>query len=354
MFFSYQTRRVLARIFPALLTVLVLILVSVVCWLLWLQRFVVYTPQGVVFDFDLQPPGIAGVVPQRPSDSHISIEYPDNMPEESVPPDEPDIPDVPDVPDEPEVPEKKGISGYYVAINSIFNNPDEVRSQIEQLPAGTAVLIQIANLWGYRFYTSEFGTPASEENRKKVDSLLAWMAERDLHVIARLPAFRDYYFALDNRSCGLKTPYGYLWAGSDGCYWLNPTNEKVLTRLTQIVRELKGLGVDEVVFDDFTMPESENIVFSGDRKEAIYAAAETLVTACATEDFTVSFLTADYGFRLPEGNCRLYLQGVEPSQVEDVLQQIKTPDNAIYVVFFCSTFDDRFDGCSVLRPIELA
>ena len=45
---------------------------------------------------------------------------------------------------------------------------------------------------------------------------------------------------------------------------------------------------------------------------------------------------------------------VEASMVEDVLQQIQTPDDRIHIVFFCSTFDERFDGCSVLRPIELA
>ena len=354
MFFSYRTRRVLARIFPTLLTVLVLILVALVCWLLWLQRFVVYTPQGVRFDFSLQSPEIMGVIPQKPSDSRVSIEYPDGQPEGTQPPDEPDIPDIPDVPDVPVTPEKKGISGYYVDIKTIQSDPDAVRAQLEQLPDGTAVLIQVANFWGYRYYTSEYGTPGNEANRKKLDALLQWMAGRDLHVIARLPAFRDYYFAGDNRNCGLKTEKGYLWVDPDRCYWLNPTNDKVLTRLTQIVRELKGLGVDEVVFDDFTMPESESIVFTGDRKEAIYDAAETLVTACATEDFTVSFVTTDYGFRLPEGNCRLYVEGVEASMVEDVLEQIQTPDDRIHIVFFCTTFDNRFNGCSVLRPIELA
>ena len=109
-----------------------------------------------------------------------------------------------------------------------------------------------------------------------------------------------------------------------------------------------------MVFDDFTIPEAEEIAFSGDRREAIYEAAETLVTACATDGFTVSFITKDYGFKLPEGDCRLYIEGVEPADVESVLQQIKTPDNRLQVVFFCRTFDNRFDGCSVMRPLELA
>ena len=360
MFFSYRTRRILSGIFPTMLTVLVLVVVAALCLLLWLQRFVVYTPQGAVFDFGLQPPAMMGVIPQRPSDSQVNIEYPDEQPDEPQPPDVPDDPDIPDDPDDPELPDdpvtpdKTPLSGYYFNAKAVQDDPDGVLEQLQQLPTGTAVLIQLANFWGYRYYTSEYGTAISEANRKKMDDLLAWLADSDLHVIGRLPAFRDYYYSVNNTSCGLKTAQGYLWQDSDRCYWLDPTNQKALTRLTQIVRELKNLGVDEVVFDDFTMPDSESIVFSGDRKEAIYAAAETLVTACATEDFTVSFVTRDYGFRLPEGNCRLYVEGVEPAEVEDVLQQIQTPDDAVCIVFFCSTFDNRFDGCSVLRPLELA
>ena len=362
MLFSYKTRRVLAGILPTLLTSFVFVIVAALCLLLWLQRFVVYTPQGAVLDFGLQPPTVTGVSPQRPSDSQVNIEYPYEQPETSRPPEEPDIPDVPDIPEEPDlpddpvVPSKQLLSGYYFNASMVQNDPDGVLEQLQQLPAGTAVLVQLANFWGYRYYTSEYGTAISEANRKKMDNVLQWLAESDLYVIGRMPAFRDYYYSVEKENWpnSLKTAEAYRWYDSSNCYWLDPTNQKVLTRLTRIIGELKELGFDEVVFDDFTMPDSEKIVFNGDRKEAIYTAAETLVTACANDGFAVSFITKDYDFRLPEGNCRLYVEGVEASMVEDVLQQIKTPDNAVYLVFFCSTFDNRFDGCSVLRPLELA
>jgi hypothetical protein len=360
MLFSYKTRRVLAGILPTLLTIVVLLIVAALCLLLWLQRFVVYTPQGAVLDFGLQPPTVTGAIPQRPADSHINIEYPDDQPPATQPPVVPDVPtipedpDIPDIPDDPILPEDGVLSGYYFNAAEVQDDPDGVLQQLQQLPAGTAVLVQLANFWGYRYYTSEYGTEISEANRKKMDHVLEWLAESDLYVIGRMPAFRDYYYAVDNILCGLKKANGYLWVDPDRCYWLDPTNQKVLTRLTQIIAELKNLGFDEVVFDDFTIPEAEEIAFSGDRRQAIYEAAETLVTACATDGFTVSFITKDYGFKLPEGDCRLYIEGVEPADVESVLQQIKTPDNRLQVVFFCRTFDNRFDGCSVMRPLELA
>jgi hypothetical protein len=246
------------------------------------------------------------------------------------------------------------ITGYYVDAKEVQNDPEGVRAQLERLPAGTAVLIQLANMWGYRYYTSAHGTPADEEDLKVMDELLEWLAQSNLYVMARIPAFRDYYYSVENISQGLATERGYLWQDSDRCYWLNPKNDRVLTRLCQIVLELKNLGVDEVVFGDFAMPDTEEIVFQGDRKEAIYAAAETLVSACAAEDMAVSFITEDYDFRLPQGNCRLYIENAEPSQVEDILAQIQTPNDRAHVVFFCGTFDDRFDGCSILRPLILA
>ena len=364
MVFSYRTRRVLSRIFPTLLTVLVLILAAVLCWLIWLQRFVVYTPQGVVFDFSLQPPSASGIRPQDPGRNDINIEYPDTPitwpsqgPVTPTDPTLPSIPDIPDIPDTPKPPATSGdtvLTGYYTDLKTIQEDPNGVRNQIERLPAGTAVMVTVANYWGYRYYTSAHGTPVSQENLAKMDGLLEWMAQQDYYMIARLPAFRDYYYSLDNTSLGLAKSNGYLWQDADRCYWLNPTKAKVQTRLTQIIRELKDLGFDEVVFEDFMIPDAEAIVFSGDRKEAVYEVAQILVEACATEDFAISFLTSDYGFRLPQGNCRLYLENVEPSAVQDVLDAIDTPDDRLQIVFFCGTFDSRFDGCSVLRPLDLA
>ena len=354
MFFSYRTRQKLSRVFPHLLTLVVVIVIAAVCGLLWLQRFVIYTPQGARIDFALRPPIVAGQLPQKPIRKPVNILYPQQLPNPDQP-QKPQDPDSPQGPDQPEMPViSDAIFGYYTNINTLILEPEMSREQLSALPAGTAVMVEVANFWGSRYYTSDYGTPGVEAVRATLDALLEWMSQRELHMIALLPAFRDHYYARDNTSCGLPIAGGYLWPDSVGSYWLNPRSDKVLTRLTQIIRELQSLGFDEVVFDDFTMPAAEEIVFVGDRKAAIYEAAETLVTACANENFTVSFITDDMDFILPLGNCRLYIENAEGAQVEEILQQLDTPDDTRCVVFFCSNFDDRFQGCGVLRPLELA
>jgi hypothetical protein len=320
------------------------------CWLLWLQRFVVYTPQGAQFDFDYVPPTAEGVIPQKPANSHVQIEYPmeePNLPQKPQDPDDPAGPLLPEIPVLGDV-----VSGYVVELSAIQSDPEAVRKQLEPLPSGTAVLVRVVNFWGYRYYTSAYGTLISEANRKKMDDLLVWLADRDLRVVGRMPAFRDYFYLDEYEDLGLERPSGLIWTSPDRDYWMDPTKEKNLTRLTHIMRELRNLGFDEIVFDDFYFPETEEIAFTGDRKEAIYQAAETLAIAGATEDFTVSFVTSDMNFRLPEGNCRLYVHA-EPAEVEDVLAQIQVADKLKQVVFFCNTFDNRFDGYSVIRPYAL-
>ena len=114
------------------------------------------------------------------------------------------------------------------------------------------------------------------------------------------------------------------------------------------------MGFDEVVFKDFYVPESNKIVFRADRKAAIEAAAATLVTACATDSFTVSFLGYRTDLVLPDGNCRLYLEGVAAVDVQDVLAQTQVADKRLQVVLLAQTNDTRYDVCGTLRPLDLA
>jgi uncharacterized lipoprotein YmbA len=86
----------------------------------------------------------------------------------------------------------------------------------------------------------------------------------------------------------------------------------------------------------------------------VEAAAATLVTACATDHFAVSFLAYQPDLILPEGNCRLYLADVAAADVSDMLSQTVVADKLRKVVFFAQTNDTRYDVCGTLRPLELA
>lgn len=337
MIFSYRTRQFLRQALAVALVLALLLAIALVCFAVWLRRFVVYTPAGVRLDWTVTDASVSANRPTPPEKFDISVEFAGQG----------DLPQ-----QQPELLQR--LSGYYIDPDMMKNDLSGLRQQLAQLPAGTAVMLDVKSFWGYFYYTTTSG-PASESFiLAEVDALIAQLAKSDLYVIARLPALRDYEYAKSNTSCGLPTKKGYLWTDESSCYWLDPTNDGTLTHLIQLTKELRALGFDEVVFQDFYVPESSKIVFNADRREAIEAAAQTLVTSCATDSFTVSFVGYLPDLKLPEEHCRLYLANVAAVDVEDILAQVQMADTLHNVVFLAQTNDTRYDVCGTLRPLELA
>lgn len=335
MIFSYKTRQFLRRFAVLLLAVVLLTAVALLLGGIWLRRFIVYTPQGAVLNMAL-PTAAEGQLAVRPDAMTVPIVYPDTEQPPQV------------------QPGQQRLVGYYITAEQMQEDLAGLRQQIAQLPADTAIMLDVKNFWGYFYYSTSLGTGSDNFILAEIDSFIAELTRSELYVIARLPAFRDYEYGLNNIPSGLATSKGYLWTDEKGCYWLDPTDDGTLTYLIQITKELRSLGFDEVVFQDFYVPESNKIVFDADRKEAVEAAAATLVTSCATDSFAVSFVGYRPDLILPEGNCRLYLADVAAVDVADVLAQVTTADQTLKVVFFATTNDTRYDVCGTLRPLELA
>ena len=187
-----------------------------------------------------------------------------------------------------------------------------------------------------------------EKNR---DELIKKLNRNNMYTIAKVTAFQDYHYGLNNVDEGLFSTGGaYLWRDDMGCYWLSPSSQKYQSYLVQIATELRGLGFDEVVFDQFVFPDSTKYRFSGDKQEALTQAADKLVDTCATSSFAVSFVSTQ-NFQQPEGRSRLYLTGVEPADLNKVASSVAVPDNIINLVFLTAYHDTRYDAYSVLRPI---
>ncbi len=338
--FSYRTRRAFRRIIGILLTLTLITVAALLCWLLWLQRYILYTPDGVILDFSLsqQLPQGQPAKPLQPGPS-IYIQY--GREEETKP---------------PEAPTMKKLLGYYVTTEELLEDLAGVQQKLAVLPEGTAVLMDVKSTWGHFFYTTSVGyTIATGFDGEVMRSFFETVNEYGLHTVARVPAFRDYDFARNNTHCGLWAPGGYLWSDADRRYWLDPANETVQTYLIQTAKELRDMGFDEVVFKDFTFPPTDDgIRYEGDRAQALAGCAQTLVKACADDDFTVSFLTNDPGFVLTQTNCRLYLENVMATEVADVLSQYQVPDPSTQIVFFAQVGDTRYEVSGVLRPIDMA
>lgn len=337
---SYRTRRTLLRLGKAAILLVVAAVLFWLCWIIWVGRYIVYTPSGAKLDFSLGP------IPQG-----VEAVPPKDAPAVDIYYDEPKL----DV--APPVVEKTSIQGYYIDFEDLKTDISAVKAKLEALPAGTAVMLDVKNIKGYFHYSTTVGTTASKDvDTAQMDELIRYLSNSDLYAIARVPAFRDWEYGLNHVPSGLpkKGGNGSLWMDDSNCYWLDPTDEDALDYLLRITVELRSLGFDEVVYTDFRFPNTDKIVFEGDKAQAIADAAATLASACTTDRFCLSFMSASPDFPLPEGNCRVYLQDVAAADAQSIAQQVPTEDPKLHVLFMTTVNDTRFNDYCVLRPLDSA
>jgi hypothetical protein len=218
-------------------------------------------------------------------------------------------------------------------------------------------MVDMKIIYGNFFYSSSVSPYRNGDLvTEQIDELIRYLSNSSLYTIARVPALRDRNFGLDNTSCGLveKGGGGWLWSEpGTACYWLDPSKETTVTYLIQIGNELKGLGFDEVVFYDFCFPDTDRIVFNGNKAEALTDAAQTIVTACATDRFAVSFTTSGPGkFTPPIGRSRIFLEKIAAANVGTTADGFDLEDKPIRLVFVALTQDTRYDEFGVMRPLE--
>lgn len=334
----YRTRYALKQAAIILLIVLLAAALAFFCWFTWLKRYVVYTDQGAVLDMELSEQVAAGekaIPPERSETINIYYNEGDNAINTSR--------------------ELTQMTGYYADYAALQKGVAAVWEQAKALPTGTPVMVDVKDGKGRFFYSSNISANRNSKiDTAAMDDMIRDLDRRGTYLIARLPALRDYHFGLNNTASGLAVKSGgYLWADADYCYWLNPASQGAITYLVQIVTELKNLGFDEVVFDEFRFPDTDNLKFSGDRMAALVTAAETLVTTCAEDNFAVSFVQ-NVGFTLPQGRSRLYIQEAVAANAANIAQQAGLADPAVNLVFLTEVHDTRFDAYSVLRPLEAA
>lgn len=335
----YRTRHALKQGAVITLVVLLIVVAVYLCWFVWLKRYVIYTrDQGVVLDMSLPAQvadGQEALPPPEMETIHIYYNEGDNAINTSR--------------------ELTQITGYYADTAALEAGVHTVWEQAKALPTGTPVMLDVKSPKGNFYYSSGVSSDRhSKIETADMDAMIQDLNSRGVYLIARLPAFRDYAFGLSSTSNGLFVKSGgYLWADDDYCYWLNPASEGTLTYLVQIVTELKNLGFDEVVFEEFRFPDTDNLKFSDDKNTALVNAANTLLTSCATENFAVSFVQSP-DFALPAGRSRLYITDGVAANAANIAQQTGLENPAVNLVFLTEVHDTRFDAYSVLRPLEAA
>ena len=339
---TYKTRRSLHRILTVLLIVGMALALFSFCWNIWVARYVVYTRDGATLDFTRGPLTDNAVIAKQPkADENVSIYYNEGS-------------------DAVELTQGLStVNGYYIDYDVLKQgNFEEIKSDLNRLKAGTAIMIELKGGYGSFYYTSGLtgAVSSASVNTTAVDELIQYVRSKGFYMIAKISAFRDYDFGNRNVTSGLymKSRAG-LWADSGGCYWMDPTSANTLSWITSIVNEIHGLGFSEVVLDNFRFPaETDKYIFNGSMEDAITSAASTLLANCGGDNFVLSFVGTTTSFPLPDGRTRLYLSGVQAGEVAAKASQVTFENPEARLVFLCDTNDTRFDAYCVLRPLSVA
>ena len=336
----YRHKRTLQRIGTVALFLTCILLVAWLCWVIWLQRYVVYTSNGAHLDFDVSSYEVEGQVAKpKEAEHNISIYYNEgaNAIDTSK--------------------EMTQISGYYITSDMFQQHMADFLLQVERLPAGTPVMIDMKGPYGSFFYQTQLpnGVVSASTDIQGVADLMTKMKMKGFYMIARVSAFRDREFGNNNVASGLyMLNRRGLWMDTGGMFWLDPTSPTAPNWIAAVVLELKSMGFDEVVLDNFRFPASDQYIFNGDKPAALQAAAKTLMSACESNDFVLSFVVEDPAFQLPEGRCRMYLTGVDAGSAAQKASLVTFEDPQVRLAFLSETGDTRYDQFSVLRSIEVA
>lgn len=336
----YRHKRVLNRIGTAALVLLLIFIAVWLCWVVWLQRYVVYTDKGAELDFNQSAYDIIGkeAVPPK-AQQNISIFYNEgaNAIDTST--------------------DMTQINGYYITSEMFQNDFDNMMLQVERLKSGTPVMIDMKGDYGSFYYASNLpdAIQSASTDIPKVATLIKKLQDKGFYTIARISAFRDYNFGLNHVPSGLyMLNRAGLWADNSGMYWLDPTNATTTSWITSVVLELREMGFDEVMLDNFRFPASDKYIFNGDKPAALAAAAQTLMSTCGSDDFVLSFCVEDPTFTLPDGRCRMYLSGVSSGSIEQNAALTTFENKEVQLVFLADIADTRYDAYSVLRNMNVA
>lgn len=331
---SYRAKLRLRKILKISLIVLSVLLIVSIVGFVYLQRFLVYTPDGVRLDFSQseEPKTPAGTDAPTHTVPDINIIYGEAT---------------------PDIDENTPISGYYIDI-AMLQDPDAVYDAVLALEGPGVVMIDLKSSSGMFYYSTGIeGAPLAEVDVATIDAVIAHLRTHGFTVIARVETFRDRAYALEHLSSGLAIHSGALWS-DEGYYWLDPGDPTVIEYLQQIVKDLSSRGITEVVFDDFYYPSSADIIYKHDisRTELMNNAAASLLNYFTSTNITISFCNTASDLKVGNSRSHIMIENADASKVSSLLaayESLKSPETQL--VFLTGSKDTRFDGCSTLRPL---
>ncbi len=238
-FGGYRGRRTVTDILRFIAITLTVVVVLVVAGLFFLQKYIVYTPDGpklqlpALFQREENPGGAVSV----PDPGSLSIV-------EQPPVDQPPVPG-----------EEDGASAGYalqISVDQVINGETP-----EPDPAMKGLIVEMKDPMGRLSWHSEQAVAGwSEVNGQQAvgDALKKWN-EGDVYTIARVHCFLDDTVPYYNNNLALRwAGQDWNWRDGDGLRWTSPGKAEVRAYNAALCGELAALGFDEIVLEEFYFP----------------------------------------------------------------------------------------------------
>ncbi len=328
---SYRNKLRLKKLLRFFLILLVVLLAVSLVLLVYVEPFVIYDREGVRLELDRDtsvPESSEEYTPPVISNPQILYSQ-DPIAEKTI----------------------AEMGGYYIT-TKMLQNPQEVLEAVKAIQEPCAVLMELKSIFGSYYYTTSIpGAPTANVDTAKVDEIISYLRENHFYLIGVVSAFSDSAFALNNIPCGLPLKSGALWMDANGCYWLDPGDDLVVSYLMEITRELGSLGFDEIAFDEFYFPESSKIVYEADKDQVLRQTISELISFSQGGSIKISFVTELTDFPAQDVQGRLYFPNVDGSKAQLYDQSYAGIEGLQELVFLANSRDVRFEGKALLRPL---
>ena len=207
-----------------------------------LQKFIVYGQDGVYLDFTgesttVVQPGSPGTVP-------LSVKA-------EIVFDEPDYSDI----DTTAGQELESVKALYLTADKVNAEAlGDIRGTMDAMGAN-ALVLEMKTTQGVLSWNSSVQLAASYGVNGTADltESIAFLKEQGVYLIARISVCVDEYMAMRNTPLALATTDGRVFKDDSG-FWLDPSHADVQKYTAELIKNLIGMGFDEVMLADFQHP----------------------------------------------------------------------------------------------------
>lgn len=148
---------------------------------------------------------------------------------------------------------KDGVKGIYLN-PSVVADKDRLDSALEFVDSGklNTIVVDVKDDWGnvvFNFDTKNKDVLYATSSEIDAKAFVKKIHKKGIYVIARIPAFKDAVIIDKHNDWGFETSDGYLWANSQGDYFVNPFVQDAREYPIELAELAAIAGFDEIQFD---------------------------------------------------------------------------------------------------------